>query len=116
MPVKTVEGVKIMDTGYKKWNFDYEQGDIKALYNRGSWRKWQDEIKWLEKNGERDNEFTPGETVAMVEDLRSLHEGKAPFESDPMNAYKLAHKYRSQNNRKFAREHREAVESSRRVR
>ncbi len=115
MPVRQVEGVRIEETGHKKWNFDYGPGDVKALYKRGAWRSWQDEINWLQQYGERDNELTPGETVALVEDLRSLMQARAPFTSDPMQAYQMAHKYRMENNRKFAREHAEAVQQAREI-
>jgi len=108
-----IEGVKIQPSPHKKYNFDYEQGDMKTVFRRGQWRNWNDAIKWLQENGERDNELTPGETIALVEDLRSLAESKAPFTMDPMEAFKLAHKNRAQNNRRFAQEHEQALSMAR---
>ena len=86
---------------------------MKTVFRRGQWRNWNDAIKWLQENGERDNELTPGETIALVEDLRSLAESKAPFTMDPMEAFKLAHKNRAQNNRRFAQEHEQALSMAR---
>ena len=74
MPEKRIEGVKVQDSPHKKWQYDYGMGDMKALYRRGDWHNWQEEIRWLENHGEADNELTPGETIAMVEDLRSLNQ------------------------------------------
>jgi len=104
-----VEGVRIEETGNKKWSFDYGQGDVKALYKRGDWHNWQEEIGWLQQYGERDNELTPGETVAMCEDLRSLMKSGVTFTNDPGQAYKMAHKLRAENNRRHASEHAEAI-------
>ncbi len=113
MSEKRIEGVKVRETGLKRWEFDYREGDMKALYNRGDWHNWQDEINWLQEFGERDNELTPGETVAMVEDLRSLAEAKAPFTTDPSQAYGMAHQFRGDNNRRFAGEHDRAIHEAR---
>ncbi|MDI7276958.1 MAG: hypothetical protein QME94_13350 [Anaerolineae bacterium] len=115
MPVRHVQGVRIDETGNKKWDYDYGPSDVKSLYRRGAWRNWQEEINWLQQYGERDNKLTPGETVALVEDLRSLMQARAPFTSDPMQAFQMAHKYRMENNRKFAREHAEAVQQAREI-
>lgn len=111
-----IEGVKIQPSPHKKYNFDYEPGDMRTVFRRGQWRNWNDAIKWLQENGERDNELTPGETIALVEDLRSLAEAKAPFTMDPGEAFKLAHKNRTQNNRRFAQEHEQAVMMARTMR
>jgi len=116
MPVMKVEGVKIEVTPYKQYQFDYQQSDMETLYRRGDWHSWRDEIKWLEQNGEQDRKLTPGQTLALTEDLRSLDEARAPFTENPNQAYKLAHKNRAQNNRRFAREHAELVERARATR
>jgi hypothetical protein len=116
MPERMIEGVRIQMTANKKLDFDYDLGDVKALYRRGDWRNWQDEVRWLEQFGERDNELTPGQTVAMVEDLRSLQASKAPFTSDPNQAFQMAHRFRSENNRKYAQEHEQARAEARAMR
>ncbi len=104
-----IQGVRVEPSPYKKFDFDYDQGDIKTLFRRGEWRNWQQGIKWLSENGERDNELTPGETIAMVEDLRSLADAGTPFTTDPTQAFKLAHKNRVQNNKRFVKEHNDAI-------
>lgn len=109
-----MEGVQIEATPNKKWQFDYEMGDVKAAYRRGDWRNWQDVISWLEKFGEADNELTPGETVALVEDLRSLRDSGAQFTRDPMQAFQMAHKFRSQNKTRYAQEHARFMPQARR--
>jgi hypothetical protein len=114
VPQITVQGVRIQQTGNKKWKFDYEQGDMKAALQRGDWKNWQDLINWLEKQGEKDNELTPGETVAMVEDLRSVKVNKMQFTRDSKQAYTMAHNFRSQNNKQFGQEHAQYGKGARR--
>jgi hypothetical protein len=88
------EGVKVKATGNKDMEKDYGPGDFEVLYSRGEWRNWDEEIKWLEENGESDNELTPGETIAMKEDIMRLKENDEPFESDYQMAYEKAHRNR----------------------
>ena len=109
MPERQVEGVNVRETGLKQWQFDYTESDVEALYRRGDWHSWQDEINWLERFGEQDNELTPGETIAMTEDLRSLESRHAPFTSDPDQAYEMAHKFRAENNQRYAQQHGQGV-------
>lgn len=113
MSERRIQGVKVRETGNKQWQFDYQQGDMKALYNRGEWHSWRDEINWLQEHGERDNELTPGETVAMVEDLRSLAGAGAPFAMSADRAYEMAHRFRGENNRRFAQEHQQVIQEAR---
>jgi len=105
MPQKMVQGVKIMETGHKEWQFDYQESDMESAYRRGDWHSWQELVRWLEQKGEEHKRLTPGETVAMVEDLRSLMQSGTPFTKDPNRAYQMAHKFRAENNRRFAQEH-----------
>ncbi len=112
MSERKVEGVTVRETGHKKWAFDYGPGDMEAVYHRGQWHSWQDIISWLEKYGERDNELTPGETVALAEDVRSLLSSGGAFTSDWKQAYQMAHKYRQENNQKFAKQHAQATEQA----
>lgn len=107
MTERIIEGVRIRDTGHKRWQYDYEPGDLKAVYNRREWSSWDEMIHWLEQEGEADNELTPGETIALVEDLRSVRDMGAPFVMNPTEAFELVHKHRNENNRRFAQEHAE---------
>ncbi len=110
-----IEGVTMNLTPNKKLNFDYGPGDMQAVYNRGPWKNWKEGIAWLEKKGEADNELTPGETIALVEDLRSVAQAKEPFTDDPVKAYRMAHKHRAQNNKKYAQEHQQVLEMAKRA-
>ncbi len=92
---------------------DYQPSDMELVYRRGDWHSWQDEIKWLEQFGEHDRRLTPGETIAMVEDLRSLQQAGAPFTKDPDRAYQMAHRYRAENNQRYARQHEHEMEQAR---
>jgi hypothetical protein len=112
MSEKSVEGVQVKETGKKKWDFDYRQSGMEAVYRRGDWQSWEDIENWLDRNGDADNEITPGEAIAMGEDLRSVEAAGEAFASNPEQAYRMAHKFRGENNQKYAAEHtREAQKS-----
>ncbi len=106
---RKIEGVNVRETGSKQWQFDYTPSDMEVLYRRGEWHNWQEEIDWLQRFGEQDRKLTPGETVAMAEDLRSVQESGAAFTPNPDQAFQMAHKFRTDNNRRFAETHVEAV-------
>jgi hypothetical protein len=40
-------------------------------------------VTWLEKNGDQDDELTPGEAVAMKEDFQRVQQSGEQFTSDP---------------------------------
>ncbi|HEY8477371.1 MAG TPA: hypothetical protein VIN09_10955 [Chloroflexota bacterium] len=92
---KQVEGVTVQPTGRKKMERDYDVSDVEVLFRRGHWRNWNEAIHWLETQGERDNELTPGEVLAMTEDLRKLKQEGTAFTADPHRVYELAHRYRA---------------------
>ncbi len=87
MSEREVRGVRVRPTGYKSWERKYSLSDVEVLYRRGDWHNWRDMIHWLETQGERDNELTPGEVIAMTEDLRRLEDSGAEFTKDPRKAY-----------------------------
>lgn len=96
MKEQDVQGVEVKKTGNKQWERDYGEGDIEVVLSRGDWQDWDDAINWLEENGEQDNELTPGEAVAMAEDLRDLRDQGEPYSNDPNEVYNKAHQYRAQ--------------------
>ncbi|MHB0868616.1 MAG: hypothetical protein ACYC5J_04080 [Chloroflexota bacterium] len=93
MPERDVEGVHVERTGSKKWEHAYDLSDMEAAYRRGHWNSWDDLIHWLETEGEKDNELTPGEVIAMVEDLRLVRDAGVPFTNDPRKAFDLVFEY-----------------------
>lgn len=86
---KKTEGGKARKPGKKSWEHRYSLSDMEVVYRRGHWNSWDEIIGWLEAHGEADNELTPGETVAITEDLRSVRDAKVPFTTDPRKAYDL---------------------------
>ncbi len=92
-----IEGVQVKVTGHKQWQEDYTLSDMQVVYRRTNPKSWDDMIKWLEKYGESDNELTPGETIALTQDLRSLKQSHISFTDNPEKAFSEAHKHRKQN-------------------
>lgn len=106
------DGITLHLTGDRQLAFDYEQSDMQVAYRRSTPNSWQDIISWMEKKGTFDNEFTPGEVVAMVEDLRSLKQNGTPFTNNPDQAFAEAHKLRGQNNQQHQQLHQEILAAS----
>jgi hypothetical protein len=85
----------IEDTGNKDWEKDYTKSDVEVLFNRGEWKDWDDAITWLKREGDQDNELTPGEVVSMTRDLERLKDEGTRFTRDPQRVYEMAHERRS---------------------
>ncbi len=93
MSEKKIEGVSVDVTGHKKRAHSYDLSDMQVVFRRGHWQSWDDVIRWLETEGEADNELTPGETIAITEDLRRVRDAGIPFTNDPHKAYDLVFKH-----------------------
>lgn len=92
-----IEGVDVKVTGHESWKEDYEVSDMQVVYRRTNPKSWDDMINWLEKYGASDNELTPGETIALTQDLRTLKQKGIAFTGNPDKAFSEAHKYRKEN-------------------
>lgn len=73
----------------KKLNKQFDVSDVEAVYRRGDWHDWGVMRRWIEREGEQDNELTPGEVHHMGEDIACLQEENAPFAENPQRAYEL---------------------------
>ncbi len=89
-----VEGIKAQATGDKQWQKDYAKSDMEVVYRRTHPKSWDDLIHWLEQYGESDNELTPGERVAMKEDLTRLKQQGVAFTDNPHKASQEEHQHR----------------------
>lgn len=107
MPDFTFDGIRLDLTGYRSLAFNYEQSDMRVAYRRTHPSSWDELINYMERYGTYDNEFTPGEVVAMTEDLRTLKQDHTPFTDNPDKAYQEAHSHRSENDKKHAKLHQE---------
>jgi hypothetical protein len=91
---QNIEGVDVNRTGNKDMRKEYAESDVEVLFRRGEWRNWDDAINWLEQNGDSDNELTPGETIAMKEDLSELRKRGEKFFGDPRKVYDMTRRHR----------------------
>lgn len=106
------DGITLHLTGDRQLQFDYEASDMRVAYRRSTPNSWQDIIGWMEKKGTFDNEFTPGEVVAIVEDLRSLKQSGTQFTNNPDQAFQEAHQHRGRNNQQHQQLHQEILAAS----
>jgi hypothetical protein len=67
----------------------YDESDVEVVYSRGDWQDWAQMRRWVEREGESDNELTPGEVHHLGEDLKCLQEEGVGFADDPHQAYGL---------------------------
>lgn len=93
--LSSVEGVCVAATGTtwimseKKLYKVYDESDVEVVYRRGDWRDWGQLRRWVEREGEQDNELTPGEVHHLGEDVRCLQDEDVQFVPDPHRAYEL---------------------------
>jgi hypothetical protein len=72
----------------KKIYKQYDQSDVEAVYRRGDWHDWGAVRRWIEREGEGDNELTPGEVHHLGEDVKCLQDDGSPFIGGPAEAYR----------------------------
>jgi hypothetical protein len=89
MSQERVSGVKINETPNKSYERHYKQSDMEVLFRRGDWHNWDEAINWLKEDGEADNELTPGEVIAMKEDLEKLKKRGDKFTNDPAAVFRM---------------------------
>lgn len=73
----------------KKLYKQYDASDVEAVYRRGDWHDWGQVRRWIEREGEQDNELTPGEVHHLGEDIRCLQDDGVGFVPDPRQAYQV---------------------------
>ncbi|MGE5307867.1 MAG: hypothetical protein ACM3OC_02125 [Deltaproteobacteria bacterium] len=78
----------------RKMTKDYAMSDVEAVWRRGDFNSYQEVEQWLKARGNADNELTPGEVMAMEEDIMKLEQQNAQFTKDPDQAFTMMHKGR----------------------
>lgn len=67
---------------------DYDVTDVERLMSKQDWRGHDDMIKWLQKEGDADRRFTPGEVKHMIDDLSKVKNSGKPLAKDPQQLFK----------------------------
>jgi hypothetical protein len=80
--------VKTHDPASSATEKDYDITDIERLMGKRDWKSYDDVITWLEKEGDADRRFTPGEVRHMIEDFSRLRDTGKPLPQDPEQLYK----------------------------
>lgn len=100
MPEETIKNVKMNMTGDKNWTMDYKKSDVDQLIDdyigkHHDWPKsWRELMGFDEKHGEAEWHITPGEAVAMKEDMQEAISHNVPFTHDRQKLYHDMHQYR----------------------
>jgi hypothetical protein len=86
-PIRSGETVKTHDPASGAMEKDYDVTDIERLMGKRDWKSPDDVIKWLQKEGDADRRFTPGEVRHMIEDFSRLRDTGKPLPQDPEQLY-----------------------------
>ncbi|MGH2447886.1 MAG: hypothetical protein ACRDFS_04705 [Chloroflexota bacterium] len=103
MPQERIEGVEVNMTGDKNWTMDYRPSDLNQVIDDYIAKKhqkpssWKDLIGFVENHGESEWHITPGEAVAIKEDLSEAKSHGDQFTDDRSKLFQEIHQYRSQN-------------------
>lgn len=89
MSQERISDVKVGMTPNKDMEQSYTSSDLEVLFRRGEWRSWKEAIDWLKDHGEADNELTPGEVIAMKQDLEQLAQQGKPFTAHAGAVYQM---------------------------
>ena len=66
---------------------DYDVTDIERLMGKREWRSYDEMIKWLQKEGDADRRFTPGEVKHMIDDLSKVKKSGQSMARNPEQLY-----------------------------
>jgi RNA polymerase-interacting CarD/CdnL/TRCF family regulator len=66
---------------------DYDASDVQHLLRVKPWRSYDEMIDWLRREGDADNELTPGEVGHLIDDLSRMRQRKKDMISDPNQLY-----------------------------
>lgn len=80
--------VKVHDPNSNAMEKDYDVTDIERLMSKQDWRNYDDMIKWLQKEGDADRRFTPGEVRHMIDDLSRAKTSGRPLAKNPEQLFK----------------------------
>lgn len=75
--------MKIHDPTSSAMEKDYDVTDIERLMGKRDWKDPNEMIKWLEKEGDADRRFTPGEVRHMIDDLSRVRKSGKPMAKNP---------------------------------
>jgi hypothetical protein len=67
---------------------DYDASDVQHLLRIRQWRSYDEMIKWLQREGDNDNELTQGEVRHLIDDLSRIRQRGPEMISDPNQLYK----------------------------
>ncbi|MGC1214608.1 MAG: hypothetical protein WA890_25540 [Micromonospora sp.] len=75
--------MKIHDPSSQAMQKDYEVTDIERLMGKRDWKNYDEVITWLQKEGDEDRRFTPGEVQHMIDDFSRVRDTGVDFVRDP---------------------------------
>jgi DNA primase catalytic subunit len=75
--------MKIHDPSSQAMQKDYEVSDIERLMSKRDWKNYDEVITWLQKEGDEDRRFTPGEVQRMIDDFSRARDKRVDFVRDP---------------------------------
>jgi hypothetical protein len=74
---------------------DYQEADVREVFERGTPSSWQDLVNFLEKKGMATWHVTPGEDAHMIADGKQAMKDNVPFTHNSEQAYRILKSHRN---------------------
>lgn len=74
---------------------DYEEKDVREVYECGRPDGWYDLIRWLDRHGFTENRVAPGEMAHMIADAKQAAKDNVPFTANPEQAFRVMKSHRN---------------------
>ncbi|HEX6799535.1 MAG TPA: hypothetical protein VF116_17645 [Ktedonobacterales bacterium] len=93
---RDIQGVDISNPESKGWKPGYEESDVRDLWRHANASSWPQLLRYVENKGDNTWHITPGEAIAMKEDIEATMKSGASFPNSPEQAYQEMHSHRGQ--------------------
>ncbi|HVB96465.1 MAG TPA: hypothetical protein VNG11_01910 [Chloroflexota bacterium] len=74
---------------------DYEESDVRDVFEDAHPTGWQDLIRWLNQHGLATSAVTPGEAAHMIADAKQAAKDNVPFSSNPEQVSRIMKSHRN---------------------
>jgi hypothetical protein len=74
---------------------DYNEPDVRDVFERASPSSWQDLVRYLEQRGLETWQVTPGEDAHMIADAKQAMKDNVPFSRNPEQSFRVLKSHRN---------------------
>jgi hypothetical protein len=74
---------------------DYDESDVRDVFESASPSSWQDLVRYLEQRGLETWHVTPGEDAHMIADAKQAMKDNVPFSKNPEQSFRVLKSHRN---------------------